>query len=207
MINILIRLHTNIDKFYTTLETINNQTYKNFNIIVSVDNYTVYQHMLKNNLQCRFIYIDPVGLYPGQRNNQEDRRAKTRNKKIFGNLFIPNIYFNILHQYIQFGYIFYLDVGDTILDSDMFMNLKQYMDNKSIIVWKIISKSKRRDVIPHAWDGSPIVCDIDSSSFMFPSDYIENWTGYRKGDFRVAQKICTKNKTIFIPNIYIKKDM
>jgi hypothetical protein len=157
-----------------------------------------------NNTQCKFIYINPKDLYPGQKTPDIDPNCRNKNPYIFGKLFVPNIYFNILHQYIKHGYVFYLDTGDTILDPNMFTDLLPHIEQKDTIVWKAVAKSGR--IIPKQWFGYPILCNIDSSNFMFHSDYIENWTGYRKGDFRVINKIYQKNKTVFIPNIYIEKD-
>jgi hypothetical protein len=206
MINILIRLHKNIDKFCKTLESINKQTYKNINILVSVDVLSVYKFVSsKNDTQCNFIYINRKKLDPGEKTVEIDPNCKNKNPRILRKLFIPNIYFNILHQHIKPGYIFYLDVGDSILDDNMFTDLLPHMSQKNTIIWRVLAKRNR--IIPKKWNGYPVVCHIDSSNFMFHSDYIENWTGYRGGDFRVINKIYQKNKTIFIPKTYVEKDI
>lgn len=205
MINILIRLHNNIDKFITTIDSIFAQNYNNINLLVSVDDEPTYSSIINQKIEkCKYIYINLNNLYPGEKTLEIDPNCSHEIKNIYGSLFLPNIYMNILHQYIKPGYILYLDVGDTILDNRMFNELEQYMPNKTTIVWRTIFKN---DVIgPTEWKGYPVLFDIDSSSFMFHSDYIENWTGYRFGDFRVCKAICKKSNTIFIPNIYIKKD-
>lgn len=204
MINILIRLHDDIDKFYKTIDSIKKQTYKNINIIVSVDKKEIYDYINTKKIYCKFIYIDPSDIFPGITNTDIDINCQHKNKNIFGSLFIPNIYFNILHQYIKPGYILYLDVGDIILEKHMFVELEQYIQFNHNIIWKIIVKNNR--IVPENWFGQPVLCDIDSSSIMFPSYMIQNWTGYRRGDFRVIKEICKKNSNIFIPKIYIQKN-
>lgn len=204
MINILIRLHNNIDKFYKTIESIEKQTYKNIKILVSVDKKEIYDSIIYKKPKYKYIYIDPLDIFPGISTSDIDINCQHRNKNIFGSLFIPNIYFNILHQYIQIGYIIYLDVGDIILDKNMFLELEQYRKFNHNILWQIIAKNNR--IIPQNWNGFPTLCNIDSSSIMFPTSLIQNWTGYRRGDFRVIKEICKQNSNIFIPKIYIQKD-
>lgn len=204
MINILIRLHNNIDKFYKTIASIEEQTYKNIKILVSVDKKEVYESIVYKKPNHRYVYIDPLDIFPGISTADIDINCQHSNKNIFGSLFIPNIYFNILHQYVQSGYIIYLDVGDIILDKNMFLELERYRKFNHNILWQIIAKNNR--IIPQNWNGYPVLCDIDSSSIMFPTSLIQNWTGYRRGDFRVIKEICKQNSSIFIPKIYIQKD-
>lgn len=204
MINILIRLHDDIDKFYKTISSIEEQTYKDINIIVSVDKKEIYKFIAHKLPKYKYIYIDPSDIFPGIPNDEIDINCQHKNKNIFGSLFIPNIYFNIMHQYTKIGYILYLDVGDVVLDKNMFLDLQTYRELNYNILWKTMVKNNR--IIPQDWNGYPVLCDIDSSSIMFPTSLIQNWTGYRRGDFRVIKKICQQNSNIFIPKIYIQKD-
>jgi hypothetical protein len=204
MINILIRLHTNLEKFYKTLNSVYKQTYNNINVIVSIDNKEIYEYICGRKNDYQPIYINPNNLYAGEPNLDIDHNCSHDNKQIFGRLFLPNIYFNILHQYVKPGYIFYLDVGDVILDDNMFQHLLVYIEQEYNILWNVMSKNKK--VIPNKWHGYPILCNIDSSNIMFPTKYIIPWTGYRRGDYRVIKEICQKNHNIFVNKLYLQKD-
>lgn len=204
MINILVRLHKDLNKFNKTINSILSQSYKSFRIIVCVDDIDLFFYTKNIYNFCKFIYIDPIGIYAGERTDEIDSNCPSNNKHIYGDLFIPNIYFNILHQYIEPGYILYLDNGDIILEKDMFKICSDIFDTKSNIIYQILTKNKK--ISPSKWLGFPVLSRIDSSSIMFHSDFIENWTGYRCGDFRVIKKICLKKNTIFLEKVLIEKD-
>lgn len=204
MINILIRFHENIDKFDKTINSIFNQTYQDYKIIVSVDNLELFAKVKPQYKSCKFIYIDPSDLNPGLKTEEIDPNCPDKNNSIYGELFIPNIYFNILHCYINDGYILYLDNGDTIIEKDMFKECSELFCNKENIIWQIIAKNNT--LSPLNWRGFPVLSSIDTTNIMFHKEYIQSWTGYRCGDFRIIKEICKKNNSIFMPKIYIKKD-
>jgi len=204
MINILVRLHENIDKFDKTINSIFNQTYQHYKIIVSVDNLELFLSIRSKYPRCKFIYIDSSGLDPGNKTQEIDSNCTNSNKNIYGKLFIPNIYFNILHYYSQDGYILYLDNGDVLTSSSMFEECSVFFANKENIIWQIITKNY--EINPSNWRGFPILSNIDTTNVMFHKDYIENWSGYRCGDFRVYKEICKKNTNIFIPKVFVEKD-
>lgn len=96
LINILVRTHRRPKSFKRLLESIYSQTYKNYRLIVSVDDDLTYQYVKESGIEDKDIV-----------------RVSSEDKHIYA---FYNEYFNSLIERVDNGYIYCID------DDDYFMN-------------------------------------------------------------------------------------
>lgn len=96
LINILVRTHRRPSTFKRLLESINSQTYKNYRLIVSVDDELTYQYVKESGIKDENIV-----------------KVSSDYKHIYA---FYNEYFNKLIAYVEDGYIYCID------DDDYFIN-------------------------------------------------------------------------------------
>ncbi len=108
MINILIRLHKGREKLFERCwESIINQTYKDYKVIVSVDHPSCISMLANKHLE--FIMVTPQ---PEQ-----------------GECFY-NLYCNDLKQQVKEGWGFYLDSDDYLEENTSLENISKYLDEE-----------------------------------------------------------------------------
>jgi len=115
--------------------------------------------------------------------------------------FPPNTYFNIAHQYVQDGWIYYIDTGDVLEDKRCLEDLSKEIlnhDEDTLHVFKLMNRGR-------AWTtpqeefmrmykevGYPLaVGECSGSCICFHSKYKEKivWDEWRYGDYRVIKKL------------------
>jgi len=176
LINILVRTSGRPNYFRSCIESIHAQNYKNLNIWVSVDNGDKYT----------FSYpVYPITVKPPK--IELSIRAKTAVGK-----FCPyNDYFNQMHKEIKSGLIMYLDDDDKLNNRDALKEIaEEHKKGNDLIFWKANVGGK---IVPPAeyWEEEPAIFNISGIGFAFDAKYkkLAEWTPWKRGDFRVANKL------------------
>lgn len=176
IVNVLVRTSSRPNYFKNAIESILNQSYKNINIIVSIDNendytikYPVYPVFVDRNIQIN----ENVG---GQ---------------AYGRKLVYNLYFNEMYNRCNEGLVLFLDDDDKyndVLAIEKVVN--EYRKRNELIFWKVKIGNK---VIPEPeyWMKEPTVFQINGTGMAFHTKYIPyaQWEPFKRGDFRVAANI------------------
>ena len=196
LVNILIRTSERPIFFKEAINSVYSQTYKNVNIIVGVDTSNSKKYVFGE--KCRLVEYN----YP-----KTQQHTKPSNSEEYGNLFIPNLYMNDLQKEVKSGYIMYLDDDDLFVDKN---SLRTIVDNiktpNDILFWKV-SFPHRKVPDEQSFGKPPILYQIDTAGFMFPSKYKVDWEPFTKGDYRISKKLFTivPNKR-YINNVLTKSE-
>jgi hypothetical protein len=194
IVNILVRTSSRPNAFDRCIKSILNQTYKNINIFVSIDNSEDYT-----------IKYPVYPVFVSKKNNIEP----IKNNPNYGIVFPYNLYLNELQDKVKEGFIFYLDDDNKFIDNKAIETIvDEYKKGSELIIWKF--KCGNQIIPSENWGKVPVVCDIDGNSFAFDSKYKElaQWEGYKRGDFRVIDKLYKKIKNKkFIDKIFTSAQM
>ncbi len=193
LINVLIRTHQRPTMFAKCIESLRNQTYKNINIIIGVE----------ENDSETLNYVKSYGLnilkYPVV--NQKQNKPNDIN---YGDWFPFNHYLDLLSQSITSEWIMQFDDDDILIKSDAIEQISDAIQTEDdLIMWRVKYCADRLIPSDIHWEilqqnMKPINADISGCGFCFNSKYKNQieWGYFKKGDFRVANKlyyIC-KNK-------------
>lgn len=176
LINILVRTSKRPKFFANCVESIRKQTYKNVNVLISVDNYETEE------------YVKPYGykyirVFPRNKTDEDQNIID----KFIGAYYAPhNLYLNQLMYEIHDGWVMFLD------DDDVFMNdnaleiiSKKMIDKDALILWKVKVKNK---IVPNEqnWLKKPELLDISGIGFSIHSKHKEfAWDQFNCSDFRI----------------------
>ena len=193
LVNILIRTSGRPNYFKECLNSIYKQKYKNWNIIVGIDdkdslNYT-------KDGKCRdIIYnFDNVKI-PDPPKSEE-----------YGVPFKYNLYLNELQKNVEDGFIIILDDDDAFYEENSLTKLVNSIKNDDdFVMWRV--KFPNRLVPSDVNFGKiPVVKDVSSIGFAFHKKYSQIWEPYKRGDYRIAKKLYeTIPNKIFINEILTK---
>lgn len=174
LINILIRTSGRPKYFKNCVESIYKQTYKNWNIIVGVDDKKSISYVQPE--KCKLItYNYSKFIYPEKPIGDE-----------YGINFKYNLYINELHKYVNEGYCLVLD-DDNILSKNT--SLETMVNNihtqHDLLFWRVNFKNR---LVPSDtnFGNPPVLFDIDTAGFMYPVNYFINWEPFKRGDYRVS---------------------
>jgi len=184
IINIITRTSKRPLYFKQNYDSIKNQILNDkikINHIVSYDNKETYEYLKE--------YSDLIKV-------EVEYMPKT---KI--NTFSFNLYFNILHDYIEEGYIMYLDDDDYLAENDSIMKIIDSLSEDAILIWRV---SNGKQIYPSNKNFNTkgiSYCDFTSNCFMYNSKWLKInkqlvWPGVKGGDYRFGLKLYKTIKKI-----------
>jgi glycosyltransferase involved in cell wall biosynthesis len=189
LINILIRTSGRPNYFKECINSIYSQTYKNWNVIVGVD-----EKVSKNYTQpekCLMVEYDYSNyVYPEKPKNDE-----------YGVGFKYNLYLNNLQKMVNDGYIIYLDDDDKLWDVNSLKRLVNVIKNENDLIFWRVKFPNRLVPSDNNFNKPPVLKDISGIGFAFHNKYKIDWEPFKRGDYRVAKTLYAK-----IPNkIYLNE--
>jgi hypothetical protein len=193
MINILVRTSGRPKYFEGCIESIYNQTYKNWNIIVGVDDSESQKYVQPTKSRMiKYNYSNVVNIEPPK--NEE-----------YGMYFKYNLYLNDLQNEVKYGYIIYLDDDDMLSDNSSLEKLTNNISNDDqFFIWRVQFPDR---LVPsdNNFGKEPKLKDISGIGFAFNHKYKINWEPFKRGDYRVAKHLYNNiPKTIFINDVLTK---
>jgi hypothetical protein len=196
LINILTRTSSRPSGFKLCYDSIKNQSYKNFEHIVSYEVNDSLNYL--KNKDLLLIKVNKIS------------KLDQRNKQ--GLIHAPyNLYCNELLNRVKDGWIMFLDDDDNLLHNNVFEELVEHIktiDEDTLIIWKM--RYPNGKVIPSkvSIDNSEILMnDIGSCCFMFHSKYRNSakWDEWKGSDFRFLKQLETiVPKQKWINKVYIQ---
>jgi glycosyltransferase involved in cell wall biosynthesis len=191
MINILVRTSGRPKYFDGCINSIYNQTYKNWNIIVGVDDNESKKYVQPT--KSRMIQYDYHNLKKMESPKGDD----------YGIYFTYNLYLNDLQNEVKYGYIMYLDDDDALYDNESLMNIVNNITNEDeFLMWRVKFPDR---LVPSDknFGNEPVIRDISGIGYAFHHKHKIDWEPFKRGDYRVAKKLYGK-----IPKkIYINKPL
>jgi hypothetical protein len=189
IINILIRTSSRPNFFHNCINSVLSQSYKNLNVIVGVDNDNSFEYvskfpvkLIKYNYDHVTPYSPPIGNY--------------------GEWFVPNLYMNNLHSYVEEGHILYLDDDNLLVDNSSIQTIvDNIVSNNDLLFWRIQFPKDRVIPCDEHFYNRPILYDIDSAGFLIPTTRRKYWEPFRLADFRLIDSLYDEVKN----KIYIDK--
>jgi glycosyltransferase involved in cell wall biosynthesis len=193
LINILVRTSGRPRYFNKCMESIYNQKYKNWNIIVGIDDIKSTEYTQTH--KCIEVMYDySKVLIPKPPNNVD-----------FGIPFKYNLYLNDLQNKVNDGYVIYLDDDDSLYDSNSLLKLANSIkSNDDFVMWRVKFPNR---LVPseNNFGKSPVLKDVSGIGYSFHIKNKEMWEPYKRGDYRVAKKIYDKiSNKIFLNEIITK---
>ena len=177
IINILIRTSGRPNYFKNCIQSIYDQTYRNWNIIVGVDDLNSKKYVQPE--KCTLVEYDYT---------QYNFLVKPVGDE-YGKEFIFNLYINDLYNYVKPGYILILDDDDVLYGPNSLKKMTSGIyDNQTLVFWRVKFTNR---LVPsdNNFGGPPVLRDIDSCGFLFPSSYKIKWEPYKRGDYRVSRDL------------------
>lgn len=185
-INILIRTSNREKYFKKCLNSILNQNYSNYNIIISYDNLKCEKYLVNNQENIKYIYIN--------KNNYNQK------EKCF-----YNDYLNILNNHVKDGFIFYLDDDDMFTHSNCLKIINENINNNNdLLVFKFL----RPDKIIYLDNINNLkIGNIGTSCFCYHSKFSKElyWDKKQYGDYYFFEKLIKKNLNIINIDYIIAK--
>ena len=177
LINILIRTSGRPNYFNDCVKSIYTQTYKNWNIIIGIDDKDSKKYtQIAKGREIYYSY-DASKIPPPPSSNE------------YGIKFKYNLYLNDLQNNVQDGFVLILDDDNELYDK---LSLEKIVNNiksnDDLIFWRVKFPTK---LVPmdSNFGKEPKVLDIDSAGFLFHIKNKQKWEPYKRGDFRVAKKL------------------
>jgi glycosyltransferase involved in cell wall biosynthesis len=177
MINILIRTSNRPNYFKNCINSVYNQTYSNWNIIVGVDDINSKK------------YVQPEKCLMVEYNRPKPKIKKIENNDEYGLPFVFNLYINELQKYVKKGYCLILDDDDALSKNDSLQRIIDKLENDDqFVMWRVDFNDR---LVPSDTNfGGPPVCkDVSSIGFAYHHKYSKEWEPYKRGDFRLAKKL------------------
>ena len=187
LINILVRTSGRPNYFKYCMNSIYEQTYKNWNIIIGTDD----KQSLKYTQSAKgrdvsYDYSKTEIPHPPKNEN-------------YGINFIYNLYLNDLQKQVNSGYIIYLDDDDRLGDKNSLTTLVNNINgDDDFVMWRVGFPNR---LVPsdENFGNRPKLRDVSGIGFSFNFKHKTSWEPYKRGDFRVADELYDK-----IPNkVYI----
>jgi hypothetical protein len=173
LINILIRVTFRPEYFNECINSILNQTYKNFNIICCYDDKLCEKYLVKYKDYINYYYI----------NIESNHKLKY------------NLYSNDLLSKVKEGYIIFLDDDDKFYHDFSLETINNHLSNENdIVFWKFSLSDKL--IYPKNINDIK-GGEIANSTYCFHSKFKNNskWDTTQQGDFKFIDGIL-KNKSI-----------
>ena len=177
LINILIRTSGRPNYFKECVNSIYKQKYKNWNIIIGIDD------------KFSLDYTQSAKGRDVTYNYDNYHIPKPPNNTEYGVSFKYNLYLNNLQNEVKDGYIIYLDDDDKLYDSDSLTKLvNSIKTNDDFIMWRVKFPNR---LVPsdENFGKPPVLKDVSGIGFSFHVKNKETWEPYKRGDYRVAKKL------------------
>jgi glycosyltransferase involved in cell wall biosynthesis len=179
-INILTRTSNRPNSFKRCVESVKNQTYKKIRHIVSIDDVKDEEYVKSLGVEYIFIDKDKVS------SEIDIPDPKT------GKRFIFNLYFNILINKVEDGWILFLDDDDYLADNNAVQKMvNQIKNNTDLILWQM--RYPNGMTLPSIQELGlpPKIARIGAPCFMVHQSIAKGirWDGWKCGDFRFIQKV------------------
>ena len=193
LINILVRTSGRPNYFKNCMNSIYEQTYKNWNIVIGIDDKESLKYT--QSAKGKDVFYDYSKLIiPPSPNNEN-----------YGIGFKYNLYLNDLQNQVNDGYIIYLDDDDRLGDKNSLRTLvNKISGDDDFVIWRVGFPNR---LVPsdENFGKRPKVRDISGIGFSFNVKHKVLWEPYKRGDFRVANELYDKipNK-IFIDDVITK---
>jgi GT2 family glycosyltransferase len=190
LINILIRTSNRPNYFNGCVNSIYSQKYKNWNIIIGVDNLNSLSYTQPDKGRDVFYNYDNV-IIPKPPNGVE-----------YGIPFKYNSYINDLQDEVKDGYIVIIDDDDKLYDEYSLQKLADAIKtNDDLVFWRVKFPNR---LVPSDdnFGVEPVLRDISGIGFSFHVKNKEIWEPYKRGDYRVSKKLYKKiENKIFLNEI------
>lgn len=198
LINILIRTHKRPNYFSDCIKSIENQTYKKVNIVISID----------NSIKHQDDYTIPYKVRPVFVTKKQDKKNAPKSNE-YGVFFPQNEFFNEMYKHCYSGLVLFVDDDDCFCDCNALQKIADaYMAGNDLIFWRV--KSLERTIPSDDNFGkAPVLCDISGIGLAFDSKKIPfaSWQPYKRGDYRVAKSLYENteiNKIGYINSVLTK---
>ena len=177
LINILIRTSGRPKYFKECINSIYNQTYKNWNIIVGIDDKKSKEYVQPE--KCKLVTYDySKFVYPEKPPGNE-----------YGVNFKYNLYINELHKYTKHGYCLILDDDNVLLKNNSLEILVSNIHSEHDLIFWRVNFNTRLVPLDNNFGGQPVLLDIDTAGFMYPRNYFVEWEPFKRGDYRVSTRL------------------
>ena len=165
LINICIRTCNRPNYFETCIQSIFNQNYKNYKILVSYDSHECLKYLKKYDIEY---------FYP---NVKSDEKYKF------------NLYCNLLMDKIKNGFVLFLDDDDCLTHPNCFKIMNENIESDNdLLIWKFLKPDKC--IYPNDIKNIKLG-QIDSTSFTFNINQKKEayWDDKQCSDFRFFQRL------------------
>jgi glycosyltransferase involved in cell wall biosynthesis len=193
LINILIRTSGRPNYFSQCMKSIYNQKYKNWNVIVGIDNSESLKYTQPH--KCVEIQYDYSSfLFSEPPNNTE-----------YGIPFKYNLYLNDLQDKVNDGFVMCLDDDDELYDTDSLTKLvNSISSDDDFIMWRVKFPNR---LVPSDdnFGKPPVVKDVSGIGYSYHIKNKEKWEPYKRGDYRIAKKLYNKCRNRVFLNEVITK--
>tara|TARA_B100001063_G_C16641590_1_gene491126 strand:+ start:198 stop:839 length:642 start_codon:yes stop_codon:yes gene_type:complete len=192
LFNILVRTSNRPNYFKDCIKSINEQVYKNHNIIVSVDNDFTEDYVKKLNLKS--IYVN----------------TKLKKNRIYKPY---NLYINEMYKYIKEGYCLILDDDDQFTNYyslELLSSKINFYDKPEDNLYIFQTQLSKDFIVPRDFSEKQVLYpgNIASCGFCFHSKWLfaAQWDEFKVADFRVAHKLkLVTKKMILIDKIFTRR--
>ena len=174
-VNILIRTCNRPNYFADCMQSIEMQTYKNINVIVSTDDRISNEYTYKHDL----IHV-PLTRIP--------RESKEH--------YPYNLYFNEMYKYCYDGYILHLDDDDKLLTNDACEKIVNADAN--LLMWRVQFPGR---LIPENVGSEPKCRDISGIGFAVRKGLEKNWKDEKCGDYEVISRLVQDVEPMWITDV------
>lgn len=171
-LNILLRTSNRPKGFSNILNIIRNQTYKDYRLIISVDNDFSLNYVLDAGIPIEDIVI----VSPNIPHNTIFQEPEAK----------YNLYFNSLIEKVEDGLIYCVDDDDDLIDENVFQKIiDNYCGDEYLYIYKINFHNRN---IPSYfnWGKTLQLCDVSTQNFVVHSKHAKKikWDGFQLGDGR-----------------------
>lgn len=189
LLNILIRTSNRPNYFHRLIHNIENQSYKNYRLIISADTPETKR------------YVERAGY------NHTPVIRLSRNKN---QTFPWNLYLNTLMDQVTEGWIMFMDDDDLYADNTAFELITAFLgDENSMLVWRLCFPDGRHVPALDYMGKTPFTRkQIAMPCFAFHSKWKNRvrFDGQRAGDFRMANQLQQFLKVIWLDHALVMLD-
>ncbi|HPF92793.1 MAG TPA: glycosyltransferase family A protein, partial [Tenuifilaceae bacterium] len=176
--NILVRTAGRPRAFKIALQSIACQTYRNINLIVTVDDSESIKYT--RGLDARIIDLSHI--------NCDNKRHEDRVN--YGIPFKYNLYIKEVLNRLHEGYFFYIDDDDMFTSKYSVEHIMSNVEENKLLVWKVDMNDNR--ILPGKSFGKEIkLYDITGIGFAHHVKHKEltDWSEWKRADYRTAKKL------------------
>ena len=188
LINIFTRTCNRPNFFALCKKSLSEQSYTNWLHIIGYDDeesYTSYLHDIQNDqticVPLLKELVTPINTFP------------------------YNLYFNVLQQKINSGYIIYLDDDDGFYVNNALEIISKYLDEDTILIWRVKFPDGLRPSDTIFANKRITSSGFPSNCFCYHSKWATTWTGKKGGDSVYFHNLCKKiPKKIWLNEVLTK---